>query len=122
MIKFGSELRPEHYSDHAELTQELRNAMAALKWEIWEKEGIQSRDSLPENIREQFHSEFERRIHPWDTLETVERTRFHTPADIAQKEVESHLDRLIPRRENAFLFRKKGCELRETADAKEKRK
>lgn len=80
--------------------------MAFLKWEIWENEGIQSRSGLPESYGEQFLKEFAQRIYPWDTLETIERSRFHTKAAIAQKEIETYLDKLIPCKENAFLFRK----------------
>lgn len=105
VIQFGEALSPEQDGDHAALTQELRDALATLKWNIWEREGVCSRDGLSENDRERFHQEFERRIHPWDTLETVERARFHTKEEIAQREAFAHLDCLIPCRENAFLFR-----------------
>lgn len=98
---------PENYSNHMTLTQELRDALATLKWDIWEKEGVQSRRSLPEEFREQFLNEFEKRIHPWDTLETIERARFHTKEEILHKEVEAHFNKLIPCKENAFLFRKR---------------
>jgi len=106
IIKFGSELFPENYSDHTTLTQDLRDALATLKWDIWEKEGVQPRSSLPEDFRKHFLNEFEKRIYPWDTMETIERTRFHTRAEIVQKEVRNHLNKLIPCKENAFLFRK----------------
>ena len=107
VIKFGSEILPDNYNNHADLTQNLRDALATLKWEIWENEGIQSRNQLPENFREQFINTFEKRIQPWDTPETIERSRFHTKSEIDQKEVENHWDRLIPCKENAFLFRKR---------------
>lgn len=107
VIKFGSELLPDNYNNHADLTQDLRDALATLKWDIWENEGMQSRSSLTVNFRKQFLNEFKERIHPWDTLETIERTRFHTKAEIVQREVESHWDKLIPCKENAFLFRKR---------------
>lgn len=107
VIKFGSEILPDNYNNHADLTQNLRDALATLKWEIWENEGIQSRNQLPENFREQFINTFEKRIQPWDTPETIERSRFHTKSEIDQKEVENHWDRLIPCKGNAFLFRKR---------------
>ena len=107
VIKFGSEILPDNYNNHADLTQNLRDALATLKWEIWENEGIQCRNQLPENFREQFINTFEKRIQPWDTPETIERSRFHTKSEIDQKEVEKHWDRLIPCKGNAFLFRKR---------------
>jgi hypothetical protein len=39
------------------------------------------------------------------TEEEIERTRFHDSNEEAYKEAESSFDRLIPRRENAFLLR-----------------
>lgn len=105
VIKFGEALLPENYVNHIELTQALRNAMATLKWDIWENEGLQSRSSFPENYREQFAKEFEKRIHPWDTLETVERARFHTYEEKEQRDAFAHMNRLLPCLENAFLLR-----------------
>jgi len=107
VVNIGTEIRPEDYSNAEELTQKLRDYLATLKWEIWEREGQQARNSLADNYRELFIKEFEDRIQPWDTLESVERARFHTKTEIEQKDAFAHLDRLIPCRENAFLFRKK---------------
>lgn len=104
VINFGDELRPEDFHDQAELTRELRDALAALKWEIWEREPRLARDSLPENCRRLFLKEFEERIYPYDTLETVERSRFHGRIPSPQ-EAFAHLRRLSPCKENAFLLR-----------------
>lgn len=106
VINFGNELFPKDFDDNTSLTQRLRDDLATLKWEIWEREGLFARDSLPENYREQYIQTFAKRLAPWDTLESVERTRFHTKAEIEQKEAEAHLDGLIPCKENAFLFRR----------------
>ncbi len=106
VINFGNEICPDNFRDSSELTQFLRDTLAVLKWNIWEKEGVQARGSLPENFREQFLRQFEKRIHPYDTLETVEQSRFHTKAEIEQREAFTHLKKLIPCPENAFLFRK----------------
>ncbi len=107
VMKFGSELVPDNYNNHVDLTQDIRDVLATLKWDIWENEGIQSRSSLAADFRKQFLNEFKERIYPWDTLETIERTRYHTREEIVQREVENHWDKLIPCKENAFLFRKK---------------
>ena len=50
------------------------------------------------------------RIYPWDTLESIEATRFHDKAEMEQREAFSHLDKLIPSRENAFLWRDRDYE------------
>lgn len=107
VIKFGEALLQGKYFAPTELTQALRDALASLKWDIWENEGIHSRSSLPWNYREHFHQEFEKRILPWDTPETVERSRFHTKAEMEQRDAFAHLEHLIPCRENSFLFRKR---------------
>ena len=106
VINFGTELCPAEFQSASDLTQTLRDAMATLKWDIWENEGVQDRAGLPEDYSNQFRELFEQKIHPYNTLETIERTRFHTKAEIEQRDAFSHLDRLIPRKENAFLFRK----------------
>lgn len=104
VIRFGSELLPADFRDYKELTQKLRDTLATLKWEIWEKEAPFFRAELPPNTGEQFRKEFETRIRPYDTLETVERARYHSKMPSPQ-EAFAHLQQLIPCRENAFLFR-----------------
>lgn len=52
------------------------------------------------------------RIYPWDTLESIEATRFHDKTEMVQREAFSHLDKLIPSRENAFLLRDRSFEER----------
>lgn len=106
VINFGKELSPGNYQDAAGLTQHLRDTLASLKWEIWEQEGVQRRNSLPADYGKLFKEEFERRIVPYDTPETVERTRYHSKAEIEQKEAFAHLDQLIPCKNNLFLFQK----------------
>lgn len=108
IIKFGDVLKPKEYNSSAELTQILRDSLATLKWDIWEQEGLQLRSSISTEYRKIFLEEFERRIYPYDTLESVERTRYHTKEELEQKDVFAHQDKLIPCMENAFLFRKGG--------------
>lgn len=105
VINFGQAICPEDFRSRGELMQTIRDALATLKWEIWEREGVQPRDSLPGDYGKRFIRQFEERIHPYDTLATVERSRFHTRAEMEQKDAFLHLDRLVPCRENAFLFR-----------------
>lgn len=110
VIKFGQELHPEDYDCAAELTQTLRDALATLKWDIWESEGHQARSSLPDDYGKRFVEEFVQRIYPWDTLESIEATRFHNKTEMVQREAFSYLDKLIPSRENAFLWRDRDYE------------
>lgn len=107
IINIGNEISPGNYNHASGLTQELRDALANLKWQILEREGLFSRSSLAENYQEQFIRTFEKRLQPWDTLESVERARFHTKAEVEHKDAFAHLTKLIPSKENAFLFRNK---------------
>lgn len=107
IIKFGTALLPENYHGPKDLTKDLRDALVALKWDIWESQGLHLRVQMPAGYREQFHREFETRIHPYDTLETIEKARFHSREEIEQKEAFAHLEKLNPCPANAFLFRKK---------------
>lgn len=107
IIKFGTALLPENYHGPKDLTKDLRDALAALKWDIWESQGLHLRVQMPAGYREQFHREFETRINPYDTLETIEKARFHSREEIEQKEAFAHLEKLNPCPANAFLFRKK---------------
>lgn len=107
VIKLGSELSPDNYNDPTELTQELRDALATLKWDIWKNEGIQPRNSFPDDYSEAFRQDFAVKLEPYDTLESVERTRFHTKEEVEQRNAFAHLDKLLPCRENAFLLRER---------------
>lgn len=105
VVNFGEVILPSDYRVNTELTQAMRDALASLKWQIWEQEGQQKRSTFLPDYADKFVKEFESRIRPYDTLESVEITRFHTKDEIAQKEAFEHLERLQPCKENAFLFR-----------------
>lgn len=90
-----------------DLTEELRDAIAALKWEIWESQPPTARKEIPPDYRRQHLEKYQEQfLNDSYSLEVIEITRFHTKAEIAQKEVKAHLDKLVPCKENAFLFRK----------------
>lgn len=107
VVKLGAELHPNEFDTAGELTQVLRDALATLKWDIWEQEAHIARNTLPPDYGKQFYKSFEQCLAPWDTLETVERTRFHTKAEIEHMDAFAHLENLVPCRENAFLLRKR---------------
>ena len=58
VIKFGQELRPEDFGCHIELTRALRDALATLKWDIWENKGLQSRSALADDYGKRFIEDF----------------------------------------------------------------
>ena len=106
VVNFGNKILPERFQSSKALTQHLRDALATLKWEIWEREGLVKRSHFADNYRELFIKEFEERIFPYDTLESVERTRYHCAIPLAE-EVFTPIRVLEPKRENAFLFDKR---------------
>lgn len=104
----GKEIDPSGYSlsDKKALTSCLRDKLCGLKWDIWEAQGITSRTALPPDAAQQYLADIMAESENGYTLEEIERTRYHDKTGTSPQEVFAHLDKLIPRRENAFLFRK----------------
>lgn len=91
-----------------QLTETLRDAIASLKWEIWESQPHIKQSDIPSDYRLRELQELQQQqeqMHGVYTVQDIEITRFHTKAETAQKEVKDHLSKLIPCRENAFLLR-----------------
>lgn len=62
-----------------ELTNELRDILATLKWEIWERLGVEKRESIPEDFHEHFAYDILEEAwsaYPY-TMEEWEAERFH---------------------------------------------
>ena len=97
-------------TDHKhQLTEEFRDTIATLKWEIWERRPNAKRAEVPTDYRLQELRELrelQEQMHNVFTMDDIEATRFHTKAEMAQTEVDTIMDKLIPCRENAFLFRR----------------
>lgn len=94
------------YGDRFRLTDELRDRMAALKWEIIEQLPPVRRGEIPETAYDDFvksvltlHAEYTL------TLDDIRAEQFHPKGVTDPQEAFAHLGRLIPCRENAFLFR-----------------
>lgn len=83
----------------------LRDAMATLKWKIWENHPAKRSDILHnewDNYRKARFKEWT--YHSFDYVETL----VYQPKGVtAPEEVWAHLGQLVPRRENAFLFNKR---------------
>lgn len=108
-VNIGRNISSDGFSlnQKADLTQTIRDALATLKWEIWESQQIESRADIPADYGKHFLQEILDQIRDDSySLEDIEITRFHTKAELERKDVESHLGRLIPCRENAFLLRR----------------
>lgn len=107
MAAIGKNLSAEglKVEDKYELTNQLRDVLADLKWLIWENEGIQPRQELPENYSEWFLNDVMHCEAATYTLEDVLATRFRTKEMKELEEVRHHLDKVVPRKENVFLWR-----------------
>ena len=91
-----------------ELNSELRDKLATLKWEIIEKQSGCQREQIPDNYLEDFQAEIIGRCNYGYgfSLEDALREAFHDKRISIPEEIFSHLNTLIPCKENAFLFRK----------------
>lgn len=91
-----------------ELTDELRDALATLKWEIWERMGVEERQSVPENLQEHFAKnilEEAWEAYPY-TMEEWEAEWFHDKDKPEPEEVFAFLEKLPVKKETVFLLRK----------------
>lgn len=91
-------------SQKKQATEELRDILCTLKWEIWEKYGKALRADIPDGYRETFLAEYEAQTDEAYTLEDVRNTCYH-PKMASPEEAFAFMEELVPCRENAFLFR-----------------
>ena len=88
------------------LTNYLRDAMATLKWEIYETQSLTKRNSIPDNYAMEYKQIFLDQAQGVYTWEFFVNTAYRPKNITTSDEAFIHLDQLIPCRENAFLFRK----------------
>lgn len=89
-----------------EYADELRDVMCTLKWEIWEKEGIGKRSDIDNGYSEMFLNSIMNQTSSGYTVEEIIRTRYKDKSVITPEEAFAFMEQLIPKKENAFLFRK----------------
>lgn len=109
-INIGANISSEKYDPDMkrELTDDFRNAMATLKWEIFEKYRHIRRDELSDNASEQCLDNIQKMcIATKFPMEDVVRTIYVTKEDKEQREVQAAMEHLIPSRASAFLFSKR---------------
>lgn len=88
------------------LTEQLRDAMCTLKWEIIEKYAVDKRSNIAQNYWDIFLSDIKSQMGDVYVLEDIEVTRYHGK-ETSPHEAFAYLRKLIPRKENAFLFRER---------------
>ena len=80
-------------TDVESINQELRDNMATLKWEIWEKNDIVKRKDVDTTL-EKFANTIIERCPYGFTVEDVEKTRYKDETDITKEEVFSFVKKL----------------------------
>lgn len=90
--------------DKARAITDLRNVLSTLKWEIWETEP-QKRSELTGNEWEQYCIE---RFSEWPyfSLEYIDKLILKPKNVVSSRDAFSHLQTMIPNKNNAFLFSK----------------
>ena len=100
-VSFGMPMAPDENTDHAEAIRDLRDSMATLRWQLWEKQQPlkrYDRDALRADI---YAALTEYPPIDWDSEQEIIYRPYPSP-----EEVFSSIDSLTPRKENAFLFSK----------------
>lgn len=93
-----------------ECNDELRNIMASLTFEIWENHatqfGVESRKEIPADYWETFVAGLTAEWPGYKMSDNVEQ-RFHSKAEIEGEQIEADRSKIIPTKQNAFLFNKR---------------
>ena len=96
------------YEDRFRLTDELRDRMATLKWEIIKQLPQLKRSEISETAYDDFvKSVITLNMEYTLTVEDIQAEAFHPKGLTDPSEAFANLNMLIPSRENAFLFNKR---------------
>jgi 1-acyl-sn-glycerol-3-phosphate acyltransferase len=88
-----------------EKSDELRDILSTLKWDIWEKQGVKRRKDIPEDYADTFLNNIMNQSPEDYTVDDIIRTRFHGK-ETSPEEAFAYIEHLTPKKENAFLFRR----------------
>lgn len=105
-VNIGENINLSGYmlSQKRQATEELRDVLCTLKWEIWEKYGKALRADIPDGYIHIFLARYEEQMDDVYTLEDVRNTCYH-PKTTSPEEAFSFKYNLIPSRNNIFLYR-----------------
>jgi len=108
-VIIGQNIKCDGYTAEEKLvlTETLHNALVNLKWEIWEHMGLQSRSTIEEGYGKVFVKEIINEKETSYTVQDVYDTRFRLKGVTELWEVFAYLEKLEPKKENAFLWRDK---------------
>lgn len=96
-------------SDTQDIVHVISEEMATLRWEIWEKYGKNSRESLPKDWHEGYEQFIDSIMCDTEngyTVEEIEKTRYKDPLskkEPSEEEVFSYLKNLPIKKETAFI-------------------
>lgn len=95
-VNIGENIKMEDNIDLSitNLNLKLRDELATLKWEIWEKNGLHKRSSVPENFREQFQQQIIDKCEYGFTVEDVYNTMYKDPNEPSPDEVFSYIKKI----------------------------
>lgn len=106
-VNIGRNIQYENKDiDIEQLNSELRDILATLKWQIWEKQPICKRKEIPENYREKYIKDILDDAEGKYTQKMIENERFHDRNIVPPEEVFGFMNTLKITKENMFLFRK----------------
>lgn len=101
-VRFGKPMVVSPKDSKAEAIAALRDTMASMRWDFWERKGLFSREELDLDAERQnlFYSVEEYPPIDWEYESSCIYHPYTEPQDAF-----AHLDRLIPCKENAFLLK-----------------
>lgn len=106
-VNIGRNIKYDSFqSDTQKLTNELRDILATLKWEIWESFPTVERALFADDYRDTFIDNILSEGGYSYTMEMIENQRYHDKSVTPPKEAYAFFNRLKPCRENAFLIGK----------------
>lgn len=102
-VRFGAPLVVSPEDSKADAITALRDTLATMRWEYWERNGTFSRADLDMDVERKklFYSVVEYPPIDWEYESSCVYHPYAVPDHVF-----AHLDQLIPCLENAFLFRK----------------
>lgn len=106
-VNIGANIDLTEYtlSRKSQATENLRDILCTLKWEIWEQYGKILRSDIPDGYIKIFLAGYEEQLDGVYTMEDIYNIRYHSAVELPD-DVFSFVERLVPCWENAFLFRK----------------
>lgn len=111
-ISFGKSINYESETNAdkkriMELTNNLRDVLATLKWNIWERisPDVVSRDSIDEDFEKKFHQNIEKKFGHGYTRENIERDKYKDKFCPEPAEAYSFVKKLVPNKNNISYLR-----------------